>query len=43
MDLYRAHVLVCCGTGCTSSQSPRIIENMEKELAAQGLDRKSVV
>ena len=37
MDLYRAHVLVCCGTGCTSSQSPRIIENMEKELAAHGL------
>ena len=37
MDLYRAHVLVCCGTGCISSQSPRIIENMEKELAAHGL------
>ncbi|MEA4888350.1 MAG: NADH-quinone oxidoreductase subunit NuoF [Clostridiaceae bacterium] len=40
MDLYRAHVLVCCGTGCTSSQSPRIIENMEKELAANGLSKE---
>jgi NADH:ubiquinone oxidoreductase subunit F (NADH-binding)/(2Fe-2S) ferredoxin len=40
MDLYRAHVLVCCGTGCTSSQSPRIIENLEKELSAQGLSRE---
>lgn len=33
MDLYRAHVLVCCGTGCTSSQSPRIISNFEEQLA----------
>lgn len=32
MDLYRAHVLVCCGTGCTSSQSPRIIEKFEEQL-----------
>ena len=40
MDLYRAHVLVCCGTGCTSSQSIKIIENMEKELAKNGLTRE---
>ncbi|MDW7659092.1 MAG: NADH-quinone oxidoreductase subunit NuoF [Bacillota bacterium] len=40
MDLYRAHVLVCCGTGCTSAQSIRIIENMEKELAACGLSKE---
>ena len=40
MDLYRAHVLVCSGTGCTSSKSPRIIENMEKELAAKGLAKE---
>ncbi len=40
MDLYRAHVLVCCGTGCTSSQSPRIIEKMEQELAANGLEKE---
>ena len=40
MDLYRAHVLVCWGTGCTSSQSIKIIENMEKELAKNGLTRE---
>lgn len=40
MDLYRAHVLVCSGTGCTSSKSPRIIEEMEKELAAKGLAKE---
>lgn len=40
MDLYRAHVLVCCGTGCISAQSLKIIENMETELAKTGLDKE---
>ncbi|MEA4831346.1 MAG: NADH-quinone oxidoreductase subunit NuoF [Oscillospiraceae bacterium] len=35
--MIRAHVLVCGGTGCTSSNSPAIAEAMEKELAAKGL------
>ena len=35
--MYRSHVLVCGGTGCTSSNSQKIIEAMEKEIAAQGL------
>ena len=35
--MYRSHVLVCGGTGCTSSGSPRIIEKLEKEIKAQGL------
>jgi NADH:ubiquinone oxidoreductase subunit F (NADH-binding)/(2Fe-2S) ferredoxin len=33
MDLYRAHILVCCGTGCTSSKSPRIIEKFDEQLS----------
>ena len=33
LDGYRKHVLVCGGTGCTSSGSKRIIETLEKELA----------
>lgn len=37
MDLYRAHVLVCCGTDCSASDSPAIIDKMEQELAAKGL------
>lgn len=40
MDIYRAHVLVCCGTGCTSSKSARIIENFESQLTKQSLDKE---
>ena len=35
--MYRSHVLVCGGTGCTSSNSAAIIEAMEAEIAKQGL------
>ncbi len=35
--MYRSHVLVCGGTGCTSSHSNEIIEKLESELAARGL------
>ncbi len=40
MSLIRAHILVCTGTGCSSSESPKIIEAFEKELAAQGMDKE---
>ena len=33
---YRVHV--CGGTGCTSSGSPRIIERLEAEIKANGLE-----
>ena len=35
--MYRSHVLVCGGTGCTSSGSQRIIDRLEKEIAVNGL------
>lgn len=35
--MYRSHVLVCGGTGCTSSNSAAIIEALEKEIEAKGL------
>ena len=35
--MYRSHVLVCGGTGCTSSHSQQIIEALEREIAANGL------
>ncbi len=35
--MYRSHVLVCGGTGCTSSHSHEIIEKLESEIAARGL------
>ena len=31
------HILVCRGTGCTSSKSQKIIEQFEKEFAESGL------
>ncbi len=35
--MFRSHVLVCGGTGCTSSGSVKIIETFEKEIASAGL------
>ena len=35
--MFRSYVLVCGGTGCTSSNSPNIIEELEKEIQAVGL------
>lgn len=40
MDLYRAHVLVCGGTGCTSSHSQQIIEQFEQEIQANQLQKE---
>lgn len=38
--MYRSNVLVCGGTGCTSSKSELIIENLEKEVKEQGLEKE---
>ncbi|HIW73830.1 MAG TPA: NAD(P)H-dependent oxidoreductase subunit E, partial [Firmicutes bacterium] len=38
--MYRSHVLVCGGTGCTSSNSLKIIDKLEEEIAAQGLSEE---
>ena len=35
--MYRSHVLVCGGTGCTSSGSKKIIERLQQEINAAGL------
>lgn len=40
MQLYRAHVLVCAGTGCTSSNSGKIMEEMEALLSSNKLDNE---
>ena len=37
MELARAHVLVCGGTGCTSSGSEKLINKFESCLAEKGL------
>ena len=36
--MYRSHVLVCGGTGCTSSGSQKIIDALETEIKANGLE-----
>ncbi len=40
MDFVRSHIMVCTGTGCSSSKSPEIIERFEEELKAQGMDKE---
>ena len=40
---YRKQVLVCGGTGCTSSGSKKVIEALESELKKQGLDKEILV
>ncbi len=40
MDLFRAHVLVCGGTGCSSSGSGELIERFEEQIAKNGLDKE---
>ncbi len=40
MALYRAHVLVCTGTGCTASGSPAVYKALQEELSRRKLDRE---
>ena len=40
MDLFRAHVLVCGGTGCSSSGSAELIKRFEEQIAKNGLEKE---
>ena len=40
MELYRAHVLVCGGTGCTASGSGELIKHFEEKLKEHGLEKE---
>lgn len=40
MEFYRSHVLVCTGTGCTSSDSRLVKSGLEKELNDRGLEKE---
>jgi len=35
--MYRSHVLVCGGSGCTSAGAPKILEVLNKEIAKAGI------
>mgnify|MGYP001417658040 CR=1 FL=1 len=43
MPIYRSHVLVCGGTGCTSSGAQEVMDGFRKELKARGLDNEVLV
>jgi NADP-reducing hydrogenase subunit HndC len=40
MNLVRTHVLVCGGTGCTSANSPALIDEFHKELDKRDLSKE---
>ncbi len=40
MDMFRSHVLICGGTGCTSSGSQEVMDTFEKEIAKSGLEKE---
>ena len=40
MEFYRAHILVCGGTGCTSSNSMKVKQEFEAQLNKNKLDKE---
>ena len=40
MNIYRSHVLICGGTGCTSSGSVALQEEFENRLKENGLENE---
>ena len=40
MDFYRAHVLICGGTGCTSSNSNKIKQELEAQINKNNLENE---
>ncbi len=42
-DTREKHILVCRGTGCTSSKSPEIIENFRKIIEEKGIQNVRVI
>jgi (2Fe-2S) ferredoxin len=43
MAVYRAHVLICGGTGCVSSGAREVMSAFKEELAKRKLDREVMV
>lgn len=42
-DTREKHILVCHGTGCTSSKSPEILENFKRILKEKNIDNVRVI
>lgn len=43
MEMYRSHIMICKGTGCSSSNSEQIAKNFEEELKKYNLDKEVMV
>ena len=43
MTIFRSHVLICGGTGCTSSGAAEVIGSFKQELARRKLDEEVLV
>jgi len=43
MPIYRSHVLICTGTGCSSSGSRKIIDKFNEEIEKKGLSKEILV
>ena len=42
-DTREKHILVCHGTGCTSSKSPKILENFRKIIEEKHIENVRVI
>ena len=40
MELFRSHILICGGTGCTSSGSTKLLKRFEELLEEKGLTKE---
>ncbi|NLN47497.1 MAG: NADH-quinone oxidoreductase subunit F, partial [Clostridiales bacterium] len=43
MEMYRSHIMICRGTGCSSSNSEQIALNFEKEIKKHGMEKEIIV
>ena len=43
MEMYRSHVMICRGTGCSSSNSELIAQNFEEQIKEHGLENEVIV
>ena len=43
MEMYRSHIMICRGTGCSSSNSEQIAKNFEEQLKIHGLEKEIIV
>jgi NADH-quinone oxidoreductase subunit F len=43
MKVFRAHILVCGGTGCHATGSPDVLQAVNRELTAKGLSQEVTV